>query len=45
LAVYEVNMADQVAASLKAQNHRVSKEMNASADALAKQLREVQASA
>jgi uncharacterized membrane protein len=45
IAVYEVNMADQVAASVKAQNHRVSKQINASADQLAKQLHEVEAGA
>jgi uncharacterized membrane protein len=45
IAVYEVNMADQVAASVKAQNRRVSKQINASADQLAKQLHEVEAGA
>jgi uncharacterized membrane protein len=43
IAVYDFNMADQVAASLKAQNHRVSKEMDGRADELAKQLHEMEA--
>ena len=37
--LYATNMADQIAASIKAQNRYVSKEIDASADELAKQLK------
>jgi uncharacterized membrane protein len=43
IAVYETNLADQVAASIKAENRRVSKEIDARADELAKELHEVEA--
>ena len=39
IVLYATNMADQVAASIKAQNRYVSKEIDASADELAKQLK------
>ena len=39
VAVYATNMADQVAASIKATNHFVSSEVDADADELAKQLK------
>jgi len=39
VAVYAVNMADQIAASIKAQNKYVSKEIDANADELAKQIK------
>ncbi len=38
IVIYATNMADQVAASIKAQNRFVSKEIDANADELAKQL-------
>jgi hypothetical protein len=41
--VYATNMADQIAANIKAVNHYVSKEIDANADELAKQLQEAQA--
>ena len=37
IAVYATNMADQVAASIKAQNRQVSEEIDANADELAKE--------
>ncbi len=40
IVVYATNMADQVAANIKAVNRFVSKEIDANADALAKQLQE-----
>jgi len=43
IAVYETNLADQVAASIKAENRRISKEMDANPDELAKQLHTVEA--
>jgi hypothetical protein len=39
IVVYATNMADQIAASIKAQNRFVSKEIDADADELAKQLK------
>jgi uncharacterized membrane protein len=44
IAVYAVNMADQIAASIKAQNRFISKEIDARADQLAEQIKESQAS-
>jgi uncharacterized membrane protein len=44
IAVYAVNMADQIAASIKAQNRYVSKEIDANADELAKQLKAAEGS-
>ena len=43
IVVYATNMADQVAANIKAVNRFVSKEIDANADALAKQLQEAEA--
>ena len=43
IVVYATNMADQVAANVKAVNKRVSKEINADADELARQLKETEA--
>jgi uncharacterized membrane protein len=42
IAIYATNMADQVAASIKAENRFVSKEIDASADDLAKQIKEAE---
>jgi uncharacterized membrane protein len=42
LAVYATNLADQIAASIKAENRFVSKEIDARADELAKQIKEAQ---
>jgi len=42
VVVYATNMADQVAASIKATNKRVSKEIDANADELARQLKETE---
>jgi uncharacterized membrane protein len=39
IVLYATNMADQIAASIKAQNRYVSREIDASADELAKQLK------
>ena len=39
IVIYATNMADQVAASIKAENRYVSEEIDASADELAKQLK------
>jgi uncharacterized membrane protein len=44
IAVYAVNMADQIVASIKAQNRYVSKEIDANADELAKQLKAAEGS-
>jgi uncharacterized membrane protein len=44
IAVYAVNMADQIAASIKAENRFVSKEIDARADELAAQIKDSQAS-
>ena len=44
VAVYAVNMADQIAASIKAQNKYVSKEIDANADELAKQIKAAEGS-
>ncbi len=44
IAVYATNMADQVAASIKAQNRQVSEEIDANADELAKELKAAEAS-
>lgn len=44
IAVYAVNLADQIAASIKAENRFVSKEIDARADELAAQIKESQAS-
>jgi len=43
LVVYATNMADQVAANVKAVNKYVSQESDAQADALARQLKEAEA--
>jgi uncharacterized membrane protein len=43
IVVYATNMADQVAANIKAANRFVSKEIDADADALARQLHEAEA--
>ncbi|HUB03794.1 MAG TPA: DUF1269 domain-containing protein [Solirubrobacteraceae bacterium] len=43
IVVYATNMADQVAANIKAVNHYVSKEIDANVDALAQQLQEAEA--
>lgn len=43
LAVYSTNMADQIAASVKAENRFISKEIDANADELAKQLKAAEA--
>jgi uncharacterized membrane protein len=40
IAVYATNMADQIAANIKAVNHAVSTEIDANADELARQLNE-----
>ena len=42
IAIYATNMADQVAASVKAEDRYVSEAMDADADALAKQIREAE---
>ena len=42
LVVYATNMADQIAASIKAENRFVSKEIDANADELAKQIKEAE---
>jgi uncharacterized membrane protein len=42
IAIYATNMADQVAASLKAEDRFVSDAIDADADALAKQIREAE---
>jgi hypothetical protein len=39
IVIYATNMADQVAASIKAENKFVSKEVEANADELAKQIK------
>ena len=39
IVIYATNMADQVAASIKAQNRFISKAIDADADELAKQLK------
>jgi hypothetical protein len=44
IAVYATNMADQVAAAIKAQNRRVSQAIDADADELAKELKAAEAS-
>ena len=44
VAVYAVNMADQIVASIKAQDRYVSKELDANADELAKQLKAAEGS-
>ena len=44
LVLYATNMADQVAAIIKAENRYVSKEIDADADELAKQLQAAQES-
>jgi uncharacterized membrane protein len=44
IAVYATNMADQIAASIKAQNKYVSREIDANADELAKQIKAAEAS-
>jgi uncharacterized membrane protein len=43
IVVYATNMADQVAANIKAINKHISKEIDANADELARQLREAEA--
>src|SRR5262245_4047317 len=43
IAVYAVNMADQIAASIKAENRFISKEIDARADELAAQIKASQA--
>jgi hypothetical protein len=42
IVIYATNMADQVAASLKAEDRYVSEAMDVDADALAKQIREAE---
>ena len=42
IVIYATNMADQVAASLKAEDRYVSEAMNVDADALAKQIKEAE---
>ena len=44
VAVYATNMADQIAASIKTQNKYVSKEIDANADELAKQIKAAEGS-
>lgn len=44
IAVYSTNMADQIAASVKAENRFISKEIDANADELAKQIKAAEAS-
>ena len=44
VAVYAVNMADQIVASIKAQDRYVSKELEANSDELAKQLKAAEGS-
>lgn len=44
IVVYAVNMADQIAANVKAVNRAVSKEIDANADELAKELNEAEKS-
>lgn len=44
IAVYATNMADQIAASIKAENRFVSSEIDARADELARQIKEAEAS-
>jgi uncharacterized membrane protein len=44
IAVYATNMADQVAASIKAQNRQISQAIDADADELAKELKAAEAS-
>ena len=39
MVIYATNMADQVAASIKAENRYISKEIDANADELAKQIK------
>lgn len=43
IAVYATNMADQIAASIKAENRFVSSQIDARADELAKQIKEAEA--
>jgi hypothetical protein len=45
IAVYATNMADQIAGSIEAGNRYVSNEIDSRADELAKQIKEVEASA
>jgi uncharacterized membrane protein len=42
IVIYATNMADQVAASIKAENRHVSEAIDADADALAKQLKQAE---
>ena len=44
IAVYATNMANQVAAAVKAQNRQISQEIDADADGLAKELKAAEAS-
>jgi uncharacterized membrane protein len=44
IAVYATNMADQIAARIKADNRYISKEIDARADELARQIKEAEAS-
>ena len=44
IVLYATNMADQVAASIKAENRFVSKEIDADADELAKQIKDAEGS-
>jgi uncharacterized membrane protein len=44
IAVYATNMADQIAASIKAENRFVSSQIDARADELAKQIKEAEPS-
>jgi uncharacterized membrane protein len=45
IVVYAVNMADQIAANIKAANRHISQEIDANADALARQLNELEGAA
>lgn len=45
IVVYAVNMADQIAENIKAANRHVSQEIDANADALARQLNELEGAA
>ena len=44
VVIYATNMADQIAASIKAQNKFISDEIDANADELAKQLKSAEGS-
>ena len=44
IAVYATNVADQIAASIKAENRFISKAIDAQADELARQIKESESS-